>query len=107
MKSGRLRWRLLLYRPRVQTTVTGSRHAAWEDAGAALAERAAVNPSTTVEVGEQWAEYLTTYNVRSSAPVREGWRLREAPDGMLMEVATVVAMPRRGLKQLRCCRVNP
>lgn len=105
MIAGRMRYRLRVYRPESSNSGFGRGAVKYSFEKVIWAERETISGSRSVEAGEVFADYRVTFKVRDAHAVCEGWRVEER-GGRLYEVTNVIPNIARGMKVLRCERVN-
>lgn len=107
MRSGTLLYSLDILRPQVVTNDFGEERTEWEQVNAlpVPAERVRLTPRAGVEAGERFPACDAEFNVRSSVPVEENWRVSQR-GGWLYTVENITPNLRRGYLTLSCSRVN-
>lgn len=105
MRAGALKYQLQLLRPTRVTDRMGAERTEYEPTKVVRAERVRLDGSRSDEVGEHFAAYSTSFNVRDAHEVEDNWRVQQL-GGYLYTVVSVVPNLDRGYKTLKCERVN-
>lgn len=108
MNPGKMRMKVELLRPVVETDRFGAQKTIYEPYGTVWAERARISGRRVEEDGELFADYSVNFNIRYAHPVSDNWRVHKLgdPDDVIYEVTNVIPYVERGMKQLNCERVN-
>lgn len=83
----------------------GEKTMRWHTEATVWAERRKLTPQHTVEVGENFADYRTEWNIRGPVHAEEGWRA-EQMGGHTYNIVAIVPNPDRDYKTLVCERLN-
>jgi len=104
--AGRFRSRVELFEPQRHVNSFGEEAVEYVTRGTVRAERVRFSGSRSDEVGEHFADYRVTFNIRTKASdVDDSWHLREV-GGHLYNVVAVEPNIPRGYKALICERLN-
>lgn len=105
MIAGRMRHKLRLLKPERETDGLGGQRTDYVETVTVWAERVKMSGSYGEEVGEKFPSYLVEFNIRDAHEVGENWRVEQL-GGYLYTVVNIIPNPQRGMKTLRCDRVN-
>lgn len=105
MIAGRMKYRLKILRPVIETGRLGGERTGWEHTVTARAERVKISGSNRLEVGEHFPDYAVEFNIRDAHEVGENWRVEQL-GGYLYTVVNVIPNLDKGMLTLRCERVN-
>lgn len=110
MKPGLLRYRLLCYMPPKDTDdAFGAQRkpefTLWRPEPI-YAGRGKISGKVVNEAGELFELHYADFNVRTGYPVDSGWRVEEMESGTLYDVDTVDVNVYKGMKTLKCRKVN-
>lgn len=105
MQAGRMKYRLLLLEPVIDTEGFGEETPTYKEFRTVAAERVKASGSRSEEVGEHFPDYRVEFNIRDAHPVKENWRVRQL-GGYEYIVANIIPNLDRGMKTLICERVN-
>lgn len=105
MQAGRMRYMLELFEPVRVTDRFGSESVEWTSRGKVHAERARLSGRRSDEVDERFGDYSVDFNIRYRHEVDEHWRVRQLGEH-LYEVLAVIPNIDRGMKTIKCERVN-
>lgn len=107
MIAGRMRDRLIAYKPVYVTDDYGSQSVEYASIGYIRAERVKYTGKQVVEGGERFGDYSASWNVRAAHRVEEHWRVQSTgADTSLYEVTNVLPVAGKGMKTLQCEKVN-
>ncbi|MDE6679954.1 MAG: head-tail adaptor protein [Muribaculaceae bacterium] len=109
MKAGKLNIRIQRRRPVKRSAAGfGSGSVSYQDEGAPVwAQRVSETGRQIKEGGEVFAAYDAEFHVHYAVQIGEGWRVRECgPEGREYRVANVIVNRQRGLRTLKCKKVN-
>lgn len=105
MRAGAMKYRLKLLRPAIAANKYGEEATTYDEVRTIHAERVKHTGRRSEEVGEHFADYSVSYNIRSAHPVKEGWRVQQVGE----YVYTVISITPNidvGMLTLHCERLN-
>ena len=105
MIAGRMKYKLMLLQPVSKTNQYGGDEIAYKETRTVHAERVKQSGSRRNEVDEHFSDYRAEFNIRSSHPVDENWRVQQL-GGHLYTVTNIIPNIDKGMKTLVCERVN-
>ncbi len=105
MRSSKMRYRLRILKPETETDAFGSKLTKWTETTLTWAERTKTTPRYGVEVDELFSDVTAEFNIRAYHEVKANWRVEDS-DGVLYTVTNVIPNIPRGMKTLRCEKVN-
>lgn len=105
MQAGRMRHRLRILKPVTAKDEFQAEYTDWIETAVAWAERVKSTPRFGVEVVEVFSDFTVEFNIRAAHEVDNGWRVEQL-GGHLYTVTNVTPNIERGMKTLRCERVN-
>lgn len=106
MIAARLNYRIILKRPRPLTLdFFGEETLIFEEVGRFAVERKEMGGASVKQAGEIFTDYHATFILRWHVSVAVGWRVVDE-DGIEYEVTSCVPNRRRGLREIKCNRVN-
>ncbi len=100
-----MRYRLRILKPETETDAFKSKRTRWSETAMTWAERVRTTPRYGVEVDELFSDQITEFNIRAYHEVKANWRVEDS-DGTLYTVTNVIPNIPRGMKTLRCEKVN-
>ena len=110
MNPGLLRERLICKMPEESQSPLGkskaTRFTLYRAGQPIYAERRKLESSEAVVNGEVFPDYRAEFNIRIFHPIKEGWRVTEESSGIEYRVKTVEVNKPRGMKTLKCEKVN-
>ena len=110
MNPGLLRERLTVsYPEEVKSPLgmsTATRFVPYRDGQPVPAGRRKMESSEAAANGELFADYRAEFNIRIFHPIKEKWRVVEQSTGIEYRVKSVEVNKPRGMKTLKCERVN-
>lgn len=104
MRAGKLKYKLQLLEPK-RAAGRMAEKVTYELTKTVWAERVTMAGHRSEEVGEHFADYAASYNIRDVHKVDEHWRVRQL-GGYLYTVVAIVLNHDRGMLTLICERVN-
>lgn len=105
MQAGRMRYMLELFEPVRVTDRFGSETVEWVSRGKVHAERVRQAGRLSQEADERFGDYSVDFNIRYQHAIDEHWRVRLLGEH-LYEVTAVIPNIDRGMKTVKCERVN-
>lgn len=105
MRSAKMRHRLRILRKDSAKDEFRSFRTEWTETATVWAERVRITPRYGMEADEIFSDFTAEFNIRAYHEVRDGWRV-EGSDGNLYTVTNVTPNIARGMKTLRCEKVN-
>lgn len=105
MRAGEMKYKLQLLKPSVVTNDFGEEKPSYEYIRTIWAERVKQSGVRSEEVGEHFPDYSVEFNIRDAHPVEENWRVQQL-GGYLYTVTNIIPNLDRGMKTLKCERVN-
>lgn len=105
MIAGRMKYKLTLLEPTTAINRFGEETTTFAEVNTVHAERIKHSGQRSEEVGEHFPDYRVSYNIRSTHPVKENWRVQEL-GGYLYTVVAIEPNKDKGFKTLICERVN-
>ena len=100
-----MRHRLRILKPESETDSFKSKRISWTETALIWAERTRATPRYGVEVDEMFSDQTAEFNIRAYHEVKANWRVEDS-DGVLYTVTNVIPNITRGMKTLRCEKVN-
>ncbi|MDE6380669.1 MAG: head-tail adaptor protein [Muribaculaceae bacterium] len=105
MRSARMRFRLRILKPEARVDAFKSKTVTYSETTVTWAERVKTTPRYGVEADELFSDQITEFNIRAYHEVKANWRVEDS-DGVLYTVANVIPNIPKGIKTLRCEKVN-
>ena len=105
MRSSKMRYRLRILKPETKTDAFKSKTTTWTETTVTWAERVRTTPRYGVEVDEMFSDLIAEFNIRAYHEVKPNWRVEDT-EGVLYTVTNVIPNLPRGMKTLRCEKVN-
>lgn len=105
MRSSNMRFRLRLLKPATETDAFKSKKTIWSETATIWAERCRTTPRYGVEADEMFSDITVEFNIRAYHEVKANWRVEDT-DGVVYTVTNVIPNIPRGMKTLRCEKVN-
>ena len=105
MMAGKMKYRIVLLEPKRTTDKFGAEVDTYEQTRTVHAQRVSTSGDRSEEVGEHFPDYKVEFNIRDAHPVDENWRVQQL-GGYLYTVTNIVPNLDRGMKSLKCVRVN-
>lgn len=100
-----MRYKLRLLKPVAVADGFGGSRTEYHETHTVWAERQKVSPRFVEEVGELFSDLTVEFNIRDIHEVDERWRVEQL-GGHLYTVANIIPNRERGMRTLRCERVN-
>lgn len=100
-----MRHRLRILKPENETDAFKSKRTVWTETALVWAERTKTTPRYGVEVDEMFSDQMSEFNIRAYHEVKANWRVQDI-EGTLYTVTNVILNIPRGMKTLRCEKVN-
>lgn len=104
MYAGRMTEKLVITRPATATDNFGHTAQSYIIYGAVWGERIRYAGREIHDAGESFAAYDAEFNIRWAHDVKEGWRVEY--EGATYDVTNVLGNRKRGMRTLKCTRVN-
>lgn len=106
MRAGPLKYRLRLLRPKTIVNTFGEEQQVYTPERIVHAERVQLSGRRSEEVKEHFADYTTTFRVRSVFNITEGYRVQQLGCSNLYTVVAVEPNLAKGMNTLICERLN-
>ena len=100
-----MRHRLRILKPETEVDAFKSKKTTWTETALTWAERVRTTPRYGVEADEMFSDITAEFNIRAYHEVKPNWRVEDS-DGVLYTVANVIPNIPKGMKTLRCEKVN-